>query len=70
MLTVYFISATIFVIFIPQISQKIYINMPLLSYLRSYIDLTYALLPQISMEKMKLTKSLLCSFYTHCLVNN
>ena len=70
MLTVYWISATIFVIIIPQISQNIDINMPLLSDFRSYIDLTYALLPQISMKNKNTNKSLLHNFLTHCLVDN
>ena len=48
-------------IIIHQISQTMDHYMPLLGDYRSYRDLTYTLLPQISMVKTNTTKSLLCS---------
>ena len=57
--------ATMMMIIIPQISQKLDHYMPLLGDYRSYRDFTYALLPQISMVKTNIAKPLQCSSYTH-----
>ena len=68
-LTVLWTIATIFMIIILQICQQIDCYFPFLGDYRRYTAITYAMLSWISMEKTNITISLLCSSFTHSMVD-
>ena len=67
--TVLWTIGTIFMILIYQISQNMNHYFPFLDDYNRYRDLKYPLLYRISIEKTNITELILCSSYTHCLVD-